>query len=190
MKETYIGPNRMLDVVVSFQLLGEMLAFARLVSKAATTRPYLVRQIATTSIRNGKFFADAEDKRLDQHYMDVFNDPNIDGFILRGAMQDLYELDMIPDPDICDAVLRACRRVNDFALAIRFIESLKEKCILKRWTHKWLMDKIKPTMDELGIPTLEEMNYDKPELFVPMSDWWWERKWYKEYGFDKHGYEY
>lgn len=33
-------------------------------------------------------------------------------------------------------------------------------------------------MDELGIPTLEEMNYDKPELFVPMSDWWWERKWY------------
>ncbi|VIO90028.1 Uncharacterized protein BM_BM6383 [Brugia malayi] len=105
-------------------------------------------------------------------------------------MQDLHELDIIPDPDICDAVLRACRRVNDFALAIRFIESLKEKCVLRRWTHKWLLDKIKPTMDELGIPTLEEMNYDKPELFVPMSDWWWERKWYKEYGFDKHGYEY
>lgn len=57
-------------------------------------------------------------------------------------MQDLYELDMIPDPDVCDAVLRACRRVNDFALAIRFIESLKEKCICKRWTHKWLMDKV------------------------------------------------
>uniref|UniRef100_A0A1I7VYN4 Cytochrome c oxidase subunit 5A, mitochondrial n=1 Tax=Loa loa TaxID=7209 RepID=A0A1I7VYN4_LOALO len=167
-----------------------MLALTHLVSKAVATKPYLVRQITTTVVRNGKFFADAEDKRLDQHYMDVFNDPNIDGFFLRGAMQDLHELDMIPDPDICDAVLRACRRVNDFALAIRFIESLKEKCVLRRWTHKWLLDKIKPTMDELGIPTLEEMNYDKPELFVPMSDWWWERKWYKEYGFDKHGYEY
>lgn len=33
-------------------------------------------------------------------------------------------------------------------------------------------------MDELGIPTLEEMKYDKPELFVPMPQWWWERKWY------------
>ncbi|VDN84570.1 unnamed protein product [Brugia pahangi] len=154
-----------------------MLAFAHLISKAIITKPCLMRQITTTSVRNGKFFADAEDKRLDQHYMDIFNDPNIDGFFLRGAMQDLHELDIIPDPDICDAVLRACRRVNDFALAIRFIESLREKCVLRRWTHKWLLDKIKPTMDELGIPTLEEMNYDKPELFVPMSDWWWERKW-------------
>lgn len=59
------------------------------------------------------------------------------------AMQDLHELDIIPDPDICGAVLRACRRVNDFALAVRFIESLKEKCVLRRWTHKWLLDKVR-----------------------------------------------
>ncbi|VDK70612.1 unnamed protein product [Litomosoides sigmodontis] len=166
-----------------------MLALAHLVSKVVVTKPHLSRQIVTTSVKNGIFFADEEDKRLDQHYLDIFNNPNTDGFLLRGAMQDLHELDMIPDPDVCNAVLRACRRVNDFALAIRFIESLKEKCFLRR-THKWLLDKIKPTMDELGIPTLEEMNYDKPELFVPMSEWWWERKWYKEYGFDKHGYDY
>lgn len=40
-----------------------MLALARFISKIAATKPYLARQITTTSIRNGKFFADAEDKR-------------------------------------------------------------------------------------------------------------------------------
>lgn len=49
---------------------------------------------------------------------------------------------MIPDPDICDAALRACRRVNDFALAVRFIEFLKQKCAVKRYAHKWLMEKV------------------------------------------------
>lgn len=48
-----------------------MLALAHLVSKAVTTKPYLVRQIATTSVRNGKFFADAEDKR-ENFFISIF----------------------------------------------------------------------------------------------------------------------
>lgn len=41
-----------------------MLALAHLVSKAIAMKPCLVRQIATTSVTSGKFFADAEDKRI------------------------------------------------------------------------------------------------------------------------------
>lgn len=40
-----------------------MLALAHLVSKAVGTKPYLARQIVTTSVKNGVFFADEEDKR-------------------------------------------------------------------------------------------------------------------------------
>jgi hypothetical protein len=32
-------------------------------------------------------------------------------------------------------------------------------------------------LDELGIPTLEEAGYDKPEYFVPEPEWWWEKRW-------------
>ena len=37
--------------------------------------------------------------------------------------------------------------------------------------------KVKPVLDELGIPTPEDLGYDKPELFKPQTDGWWEKKW-------------
>jgi hypothetical protein len=36
---------------------------------------------------------------------------------------------------------------------------------------------VKPVLDELGIPTPEDLGYDKPELFKPETDNWWEKKW-------------
>ena len=32
---------------------------------------------------------------------------------------------------------------------------------------KYLFQELKPTLDELGIATLEELGYDKPELALP-----------------------
>lgn len=32
-------------------------------------------------------------------------------------------------------------------------------------------------MDELGISTPEDLGYDKPELFIPQPEVWWEKKW-------------
>lgn len=43
-------------------------------------------------------------------------------------MNDLSGMDLVPEPKIISAALKACRRVNDFALAIRYIEAVKEKC--------------------------------------------------------------
>jgi len=57
-------------------------------------------------------------------------------------------------------------------------------------------------LDELGIPTPEELGYDKPEFFIPRPEFHWEKKWYcfclallilmntflsryKDYGYDK-----
>ncbi len=33
--------------------------------------------------------------------------------------------DMIPEPSTISNALRACRRVNDYALAVRYLEALK-----------------------------------------------------------------
>jgi len=121
---------------------------------------------------------------------------------------------VIPDPKVVIAALRAIRRVNDYALTIRFLEAIKIKCgsqknrdviyshIVKEVSFFLLQGEeifeVKPVLDELGIVTPEELGYDQPEFFIPQPEYWWERKWsvllhivhpfpsrYKEYGLDK-----
>ena len=43
-------------------------------------------------------------------------------------MNDLAGMDLVPEPKIIISALQACRRVSDFALAVRFLEVVKEKC--------------------------------------------------------------
>lgn len=43
-------------------------------------------------------------------------------------MNDLSGMDLVPDPQIVIAALHACRRLNDYALATRFLETVKDKC--------------------------------------------------------------
>ncbi|XP_043503049.1 cytochrome c oxidase subunit 5A, mitochondrial [Polistes fuscatus] len=119
--------------------------------------------IGTQSLRNSH--SRETDEEFDARYEKYFNRPDIDGWEARKAMNDLAGMDMVPEPKIICAALRACRRLNDFALAIRFLESIKEKCGPYVDTiYPYILQEIKPTMDELGINTLEELGYDKPEL--------------------------
>ncbi|EPB75869.1 cytochrome c oxidase subunit Va [Ancylostoma ceylanicum] len=108
------------------------------------------------------------------------------------TLTELHDYDVIPDPKVVEAALRACRRVNDFSLCVRFLEAIKIKCgskknreIIYNYIIKELLVQVKPVLDELGISTPEELGYDKPELFIPQPDYWWEKKWYAEYGYDK-----
>ncbi|VDM53598.1 unnamed protein product [Angiostrongylus costaricensis] len=105
------------------------------------------------------------------------------------TLTELHDYDVIPDPKVVEAALRACRRVNDFALCVRFLEALKIKCGTKKnraMIYPYIINEIKPVLSELGISTPEDLGYDKPELFIPQPEYWWEKKWYAEYGFDKY----
>lgn len=68
------------------------------------------------------------------------------GHIMFGlAMGELHNFDVIPDPKVVEAALRACRRVNDYALTIRFLESLKIKCGTKKnreLVYPWIMQQV------------------------------------------------
>ncbi|KAI4482130.1 hypothetical protein M0802_013811 [Mischocyttarus mexicanus] len=119
--------------------------------------------IGTQSVRNSH--STETDEEFDARYEKYFNRPDIDGWEARKAMNDLAGMDLVPEPKIICAALRACRRLNDIALAIRFLESIKEKCGPYVDTiYPYILQEIKPTMDELGLNTLEELGYDKPEL--------------------------
>ena len=74
---------------------------------------------------SGKVESDAE---FDARYEAFFNRKDIDGWEIRKGMADLHDLDLIPEPAIVAAALRACRRVNDYALTTRILEVVKLKC--------------------------------------------------------------
>ena len=126
-------------------------------------RTHTVNALGATSARQMSS-KKPEDGAVD-YYVNFFNRPDIDGWLIRKGMNDLQGMDLVPDPDVINAALRACRKVNDHSLAIRFLESVKFKCadnVNTFWPY--LMQECGPTMKELGISTLEELGYDKPEL--------------------------
>ncbi|KIH43993.1 cytochrome c oxidase subunit Va [Ancylostoma duodenale] len=83
---------------------------------------------------------------FDKHFIDYFNRPEIDGwevrkgefrssviyFLTLRTLTELHDYDVIPDPKVVEAALRACRRVNDFSLCVRFLEAIKIKCGSKK----------------------------------------------------------
>lgn len=52
--------------------------------------------------------------------MSGFNDP-----LSLAGMNTLIGYDLVPEPKILEAALRACRRLNDLASAIRILEAVK-----------------------------------------------------------------
>lgn len=62
---------------------------------------------------------------------------NINGRVLSlislkifAGMNTLIGYDLVPEPKILEAALRACRRLNDLASAIRILEAVKVRNVL------------------------------------------------------------
>ncbi|XP_070157925.1 cytochrome c oxidase subunit 5A, mitochondrial [Polyergus mexicanus] len=105
------------------------------------------------------------DEEFDQRYVNFFSRNDIDHWEIRKAMNDMAGMDNVPEPIIICAALKACRRLNDFALAVRFLESIKDKAGSHAdKVYPYILQEIRPVLDELGISTPEELGYDKPEL--------------------------
>ncbi|KAM4808028.1 cytochrome c oxidase subunit 5A, mitochondrial-like [Rhinophrynus dorsalis] len=65
------------------------------------------------------------------------------------------------EPKIIDAALRACRRLNDFASVVRILEAVKDKAGPHKEIYPYVIQELRPTLDELGISTPEELGLDK-----------------------------
>jgi cytochrome c oxidase subunit 5a len=108
------------------------------------------------------------DAEFDSRYIAYFDRADIDGWEIRKGMSDLCAMDLVPEPSIVAASLRACRRVGDYALTTRILETIKLKCGNKEaeiWPY--VLQELAPTLEELGVLTPEQLGYDKPELALP-----------------------
>ncbi|XP_055333253.1 cytochrome c oxidase subunit 5A, mitochondrial-like [Paramacrobiotus metropolitanus] len=144
-----------------------MFASALRTSAAILGRAVRVRPVALASRLGGVRYSSGHeetDEEFDRRMTEFFKRKDIDGWDVRRGLQELHRIDGVPEPETIIAALHAIRRVNDHSLAVRFMEALKEKAADCKEIYPYLMQEIRPTLNELGISTPEELDYGKPEL--------------------------
>lgn len=107
--------------------------------------------------------AEETDEQFDARWEAYFNKPDIDDWELRRGLNELHGHDLVPEPKIVIAALKACRRLNDSAMTVRVLEALKDKAGSHKNIYPYILQEIRPTLDELGISTPEELGLDKPD---------------------------
>jgi cytochrome c oxidase subunit 5a len=78
-----------------------------------------------------------------------------DLFELQRNLNNCFAYDLTPSVETVAAALRACRRVDDFATAVRVLEAVKEKTNAQQYAA--YLEALKPVKEELSIPTKEEL---------------------------------
>jgi cytochrome c oxidase subunit 5a len=72
-----------------------------------------------------------------------------DLFELQRGLNNCFAHDLVPAPSVIEAALRAARRVDDYATAVRIFEGVKEKVENKGQYDQYLQE-LKGVREELG----------------------------------------
>lgn len=131
----------------------------RALSVRVATPKYQVATPAAVSIYRRAYSTKVQetDEEFDARWLSYFNREDIDAWELKKGLNELYGHDVVPEPVIVVAMLKAAKRLNDVAMAIRILEAVKEKAAGNQTIYTYIMDGVKPTLDELGIGTPEEL---------------------------------
>jgi cytochrome c oxidase subunit 5a len=90
-----------------------------------------------------------------ERYVNFFKDVE-DLFELQRGLNNCFSHDLVPSPGVIEAALRAARRVNDYATAVRVFEGIKEKVENKQQYEAYL-EELKGVREELGTSALRFM---------------------------------
>ncbi|KAI9149254.1 cytochrome c oxidase polypeptide vi [Paramyrothecium foliicola] len=79
-----------------------------------------------------------------------------DVFELQRNLNNAFAYDLVPSPAVVAAALKAARRVNDFATAVRIFEGIKAK-VENKGQYEQYLEELKPLREELGVPLKEDL---------------------------------
>uniref|UniRef100_M3Z9U6 Cytochrome c oxidase subunit 5A, mitochondrial n=1 Tax=Nomascus leucogenys TaxID=61853 RepID=M3Z9U6_NOMLE len=96
------------------------------------------------------------DEEFDARWVTYFNKPDTDAWELRKGINTLVTYDMVPEPKIIDAALRACRPLNDFASTVRILEAVKDKDLL---TLLRACEQLPGNTDDNTLPYLNKFSF-------------------------------
>lgn len=89
-------------------------------------------------------------------WIEFFKNSAYDQFELQRGLNQCFAFDIVPTVPVLEAALRACRRLDDFAAAVRVFGALRQKC--KNDAEYLEYSKyLKTIKEELGVMTPEEI---------------------------------
>merc|ERR1712110_335837 len=90
-------------------------------------------------------------------WREYFDSDDCDYGYRRGA-RELFLDDFVADPEVFRSMLYCCRRMNNFPAAMRTLEMMRYKCGGRVDVYLYTMQELKPVLEDLGIPSVEDMN--------------------------------
>ena len=85
---------------------------------------------------------------FNQRYQTFFSNVE-DVFELQRGLNNCFAYDLVPSTDVIEAALKAARKVDDYATAVRILEGVKEK-VENKGQYQAYLDELKPVISELG----------------------------------------
>ncbi|KAJ2162861.1 Cytochrome c oxidase subunit 6 [Coemansia sp. RSA 552] len=135
-----------------------MFGIRAVIRNAATARVGIARQ-APSALVARRFYSDHEEtyEEFTNRYVKFFE--NVDEqFELQRGLNNCFAYDLVPDVAICEAALRAARRIDDYPTAVRVFEALEIK-VDKVSQYEDYIQALKPVMDELGVETKKDLGF-------------------------------
>lgn len=124
----------------------------------AAARPSVVANSARSSpilLRSSSSHAQETFESFSERYVQFFQNAE-DLFEVQRGLNNCFAHDLVPATSVVEAAIRAARRVNDYATAVRVFEGIKEK-VENKSQYQAYVDELKPLREELGLLLKEEM---------------------------------
>jgi len=120
------------------------------VLRTAARPSLVVRSARTTHIltRSASGHAQETFESFSERYVNFFQNAE-DLFEVQRGLNNCFAHDLVPSTAVVEAAVRAARRVNDYATAVRVFEGIKEK-VENKSQYQAYVDELKPLREELG----------------------------------------
>ncbi|KAI8384571.1 cytochrome c oxidase subunit VA-domain-containing protein [Radiomyces spectabilis] len=135
-------------------------AFTGVVSRATVARSAVAVRPVAMGVSKRFYSAGHEDESFEaftERYVKFFDGVE-DLFELQRGLNNAFAYDLVPAPSVIESALKAARRVNDYATAVRVFEGLQAKVENNKQYEQYL-EELAPLRKELGILTKEEMGF-------------------------------
>lgn len=85
-----------------------------------------------------------------------FSTAAYDQFELQRGLNHAFSFDIVPTVPVLESALRACRRLNDYAAAMRIFGALRQKCKDDK-EYEGYVKYLEPIKQELGVSAPEDI---------------------------------
>ena len=120
----------------------------QMISTLLRAQPATVSRVAPRLARWSSTQHQETFESFTERYVNFFQSAE-DLFEVQRGLNNCFAHDLVPAPAVVESALRASRRVNDYATAVRIFEGIKEK-VENKTQYQAYLNELKAVREELG----------------------------------------